>query len=189
MSRTKNTLQLIVLVIIFLTISITLGSISSETLLGYIGSDNAFILIFILGIIGGLTTFTGIPYHLVLMSLAAGGINPIGLGICTALGVMLGDSTMFLLSKKAKTVLSANVINKITNVTNYINRHPKLLNPFLILYGTLSPFSNDFIVASLGIMGYRYRQIIIPLTIGNIFYNIAIAYLGYYTYDVIINLF
>lgn len=189
MSKKKHAIQFAAVILIFLAISLTLGSTSPDTLLGYIGTENAFILMFILGTIGGLTTFTGIPYHLILMSLAAGGINPIGLGISTAFGVMLGDSLMFVLGKQAKTVLPTNIMHRIKEMTQYIDNHPKLLNPALVLYGTFSPFSNDFIVASLSIMGYRYKQIIVPLTIGNIFYNIALAYLGYYAYEAIVGIF
>jgi len=185
----KNTLLTILVIVIFIVVSITLGSIPSETLISFVGSDNAFILMFALGTVAGLTTFTGIPYHLVLMSLAAGGINPIGLGVSTALGVMLGDSTMFLLSKKVQGSLSPKIMSIINNLYRRLESHPALLNPSLFLYGLLSPFSNDFVVASLSIMGYSYQRIIIPLALGNIFYNITLAYLGLYAYDSIVLMF
>lgn len=185
----KRTVQAVLVVGFFITVSILLGSIPSETLINFIGSDNAFILMFVLGTVGGLTTFTGIPYHLILMSLAAGGINPIGLGVSTALGVMTGDSTMFLLSKKLKSSLSPKMLSLADTLAQRLNAHPAYITPVLVLYGTFSPFSNDFIVAAMSIMGYSYRRILVPLTIGNIFYNIALAYVGVYAYAAILNLF
>lgn len=182
----RKTILAIFAVGLFILVSVTLGSIPSETLINFVGSDNAFILMFVLGTVAGLTTFTGIPYHLILMSLAAGGINPVGLGISTALGVMLGDSTMFLLSKKVQPSLSPKILAFTDAVADRLNLHPSLISPGLLLYGMFSPFSNDFIVASLSIMGYSYRKIIVPLAIGNIFYNIALAYLGLYAYDAVI---
>jgi membrane protein YqaA with SNARE-associated domain len=53
----------------------------------------------------------------------------------------------------------------------------------------MSPFSNDFAVAPLSMIGYNYWRTIVPLAIGNTFYNIAIAYLGLYAYDTIIGWF
>jgi len=185
----KRTIQTTLLVAVFIAASITLGSVPSETLINFVGSDNAFILMFALGTVAGLTTFTGIPYHLVLMSLASGGINPIGLGISTALGVMLGDSTMFLLSKKVQDSLSPKILAIIDNIYGRLETHPSLISPGLLLYGMLSPFSNDFIVASMSIMGYSYKRIIAPLALGNIFYSIALAYLGLYAYESIIGFF
>lgn len=177
------------LIAIYLTISIGLASFPVDTLIDTLGSSNAYLLMFFLGILGGFTTFTGIPYHLILMSLAAGGLNPVVLGVCTAIGVMLGDSTMFLIGTKVKDTLSPRLQATLDRLSAYLSMHPKLVAPALVGYGTFSPFSNDFIVASLSMMGYTYWRTIIPLTIGNIFYNIALAYLGLYAYEAIIEWF
>jgi uncharacterized membrane protein YdjX (TVP38/TMEM64 family) len=182
----KKTLKIILIVAVFIAVSTAISSIPSETLINYVGSDNALTLMFALGLLGGLTTFTGIPYHLVLMSFAAGGINPIGLGLATASGVMIGDSTMFYISKKVKKNLSHKTAKMFSKWALSLNKHPYLITPILISYGALSPFSNDFIVASMSIMGYSYRRIIIPLAIGNVIFNIAIAYAGLYAYDTIV---
>ena len=180
---TKRRLQALTFVALFIAISSAIASIPSDTLIEFVGSENAYLLILALGVIGALTTFTGLPYHLILMSFAAGGINPIFLGISTALGVMVGDSTMFVIGKKAQVALPSNILTAINTLPKYIDRYPRLFNPLLIAYGALSPLSNDFVVASLSIAGYSYRRVIIPLTIGNIFFNIMIAYLGLYAYD------
>ncbi len=188
-SRRSLFLKAAPLISIYLVISLALASFPVDTLIDTLGSNNAYFLMFALGTLGGFTTFTGIPYHLILMSLAAGGLNPVTLGICTAIGVMLGDSTMFLIGSKVKETLSPRMQATIEHLSSYLSQHPKLVAPALVGYGTFSPFSNDFIVASLSMMGYAYWRTIIPLTIGNIFYNIALAYLGLYAYDAIIDWF
>lgn len=174
---------------IFLCVSIALATIPSEDLILFVGGENVFLLMFVLGMVGGLTTFTGIPYHLILMNFAVGGINPILLGIATAMGVAIGDSTMFFMSKNIKSALPKRISDLIQSLSYFLNLHPKLITPFLILYGSISPFSNDFIVGSLGILGYGYWRIIVPLTIGNIIFNIGIAYAGLYAFDTISGFF
>lgn len=183
--RRSAVLKAAVIIVIYLGISLALASFPADTLIDALGSNNAYLLMFALGMLGGFTTFTGIPYHLVLMSLAAGGLNPIGLGICTAVGVMLGDSTMYLIGTKVKDSLSPRLRATIDQFSQYLLRHPKLVAPALVTYGAVSPFSNDFVVASLSMVGYSYWRTIIPLTIGNTMYNIALAYLGLYAYDTI----
>lgn len=188
-SRKKTILTAAFAVSVYLTVSITLASFPAETIIDAVGSGNAFLLMFFLGIVGGLTTFTGIPYHLVLMSLAAGGLSPIGLGLCTAIGVMLGDSTMYLVGAKVKHSLPSRLLATMNHLADYLLRHPKFVPPVLMAYGAVSPFSNDFIVVSLSVVGYSFWRTIIPLTIGNIFYNIALAYLGLYAYEAVIDWF
>ncbi|MGH1577800.1 VTT domain-containing protein [Planktotalea sp.] len=176
-------------VAVYLAISLSLASFPVDSLIDRLGSNNAYLLMFFLGVLGGFTTFTGVPYHLILMSLAAGGLNPIALGACTAIGVMLGDSTMFLIGSRLKDTLSPRMRATVEHLSSYLSRHPRLISPTLVAYGMVSPFSNDFIVASLSMMGYTYWRTIIPLTFGNIFYNIALAYLGVYAYEMIIDWF
>lgn len=182
----KSALITLLVAAIFLTTTVLLARIPAETLVGYIGAENAYLLMFGLGLIGGFTTFSGIPYHLVLMSLAAGGGVPWLLGIVTASGVMVGDSVMFGVSKRVGGLVKGGLRDWLESVATIIAHHPRLLAPVLIVYGSISPFSNDFIVASLSMMGFSYKKIIIPLTFGNMLYNIALAYLGYYAYDVVI---
>lgn len=185
----KKIASAIMVVGAYLAISITLASIPADDLIDAVGASNAYVLMFALGMIGGFTTFTGIPYHLVMMSLAAGGLSSVALGVSTAMGVMLGDSTMFLIGSKVKSSLPPRVEATVEHLSERMARHPRLVPPALITYGALSPFSNDFVVASLSMVGYSYWRTIIPLAMGNTLYNIALAYLGLYAYDAIIDWF
>lgn len=187
--RGKKLASAVTVVSIYLAISIALASFPAEDLIDAVGANNAYLVMFALGMIGGFTTFTGIPYHLVLMSLAAGGLNPIALGISTAMGVMLGDSTMYLIGSKVRSSLPPRVAATIEHLSDRLAHHPRLVTPALIAYGAVSPFSNDFVVASLSMIGYNFWRTIIPLAMGNVLYNIALAYLGLYAYDAIIGWF
>ena len=189
MMKRAAVLKAAVAVTIYLSVSVALASVSTDRLIDMVGSENAYLLMLVLGMIGGFTTFTGIPYHLVLMSLAAGGLNPIGLGVATAIGVMTGDSTMYLIGSKVKDSLPPRIQATIERLSGYLVAHPKMVAPTLIAYGTFSPFSNDFVVGSLSVAGYSYWRTIIPLTLGNTLYNIGLAYLGFYAYEAIIGWF
>ncbi len=183
MKLPTTTLKLGLVIVVFIAISVALALIPASTIVKTVGSDNAYLLMFVLGGIGGLTTFSGIPYHVILMSFAAGGINPILLGGSTALGVMVGDSTTYLISKRVGDTVPLSLKHWLDRVARFLDQRPRLLTPLLILYGTVSPFSNDFIVASLTLTGHSYWRIILPLAIGNTIFNIGLAYLGLYAYD------
>jgi membrane protein YqaA with SNARE-associated domain len=187
--RGRKIAGLLAVIAAYLSFSILLASFPADDIIDAVGANNAFLLMFVLGMIGGFTTFTGIPYHFVLMSLAAGGLNPIGLGVSTALGVMIGDSVMYLLGSRVKTNLPPRVEATVEKFATHLDHHPRWVSPALVVYGAMSPFSNDFAVAPLSMIGYNYWRTIVPLAIGNTFYNIAIAYLGLYAYDTIIGWF
>lgn len=164
-------------------LSLALVSIPTTTLMSLIGTENGYILMYAIAFLGSITTFASIPYPLLEINLVTGGFYPLMIGLMAAFGVMTADSMTFFAAKKGRALLSPKLVGAFTHLTDVVQQHPKWLTPGLILYGTLSPLSNDFAVISLSLMQYRYRQVILPLAIGNIIYNIGIAYLGIYAYD------
>lgn len=166
-------------------ISIILSQFSPEEIVNAVGTSNAYALMFVLAMIGGISTFTAVPYQLVLMGFAAGGINPLLLGTITALGVMVGDSTSYFIGRQSGNIMPEKMQNNLGKITELLLKKPKLITPILIAYGGFSPFSNDFIVISMGMIRYSYWKVILPLTTGNIFYNVGLAYLGYYSFETI----
>ena len=57
------------------------------------------------------------------------------------------------------------------------------------LYDSLVPLSNDFIVISMGLARYPFWRVMIPLGLGNLVFNISLAYLALYVYGFIKNIF
>ena len=170
-------------------VSLMLVAIPTDTLIGYVGTENVFLFMFLIAFVGSLSTFASIPYPLILIGLAAGGFNPLLLGLTSATGVIMADSLTFLVTKRGRTLISENTVRSVDIAAAYIKKYPRMLPPGLVLYGTMSPLSNDFAVISLSLMKYKYIRVIPFLALGNIFYNVAIAYFGVYVYDWIINLF
>lgn len=158
-----------------LAFSIFFYFVSPDTLIAYIGVSNAYFLIFILALIGGLTTFSGVPYHFVLIALATGGMNPWLLGLTTGFGVILGDSTSYYIGYRGREILSDKIHAFLGRIMEKAMRYPKLLPFFFLLYASFIPLSNDFLVISSGLAKYPFWKVIVPLAIGNIFFNTMLA--------------
>lgn len=169
-------------------LSITLVSIPSERLTALIGTQNVYLFMYVLAFLGSITTFASIPYPLVLIGLAAGGVDPLKIGLVSALGVITADTFTFFAARKGSALLGERFNASLNVVSEYIRRYPRLLAPALVLYGMMAPLSNDFAVISLSLMRYAYSRVVLPLAVGNIIHNIAVAYLGVYAYDWIVNL-
>ena len=160
-----------------------------QTIVDHIGSDNAYIIMFVVAMIGGMTTFSGVPYQFLLIGFVHAGMSPIGLGTITAFGIMAGDSTSYLVGRQSTRLFSPRITRALQHIADILTRHPQWVFPSLFLYGSFSPLSNDFIVISLGLARYSYWRTIVPLLLGNIVYHIGIAYLGVFAYQPIMNFF
>lgn len=175
---------------ILLTIgsSLYIASLPTETLLRFIGTDNVYIFMYLLAFIGSISTFASIPYPLFVISLAAGGFSPVSVGLSSAFGVLTADTLTFYSVKKGKALMSTKLLRAIDGLEKYVKKYPRALTPGLFFYGVFAPLSNDFAVISLSAMNYKYSKVIPPLALGNIIYNIVLAYLGVYAYDWIVGL-
>jgi len=169
---------------VFLIISIVVNFfVSPEQIINTIGVNNAYLLIFFLAFMGGVSTFSSVPYHLVIVSMAAGGLNPYFLGSSAASGVMLGDSTSYYLGHRGKEYIPKRFENFFSRLRALITHHSRIFPLFCFLYGTFIPFSNDFITITAGLMRFPFWKVILPLGLGNLLFNTSIALIAanYYT--------
>jgi membrane protein YqaA with SNARE-associated domain len=175
---------------LFLTVSIVLNVyVSPEQIISSIGVNNAYLLIFFMAFIGGVTNFIRVHYHLVVVSMAAGGLNPFILGSSAATGVMLGDSTSYYLGHRGKEYIPKRFEKFFSRLRTLITHHSRIFPLFCFLYGTFIPFSNDFITITAGLMRYPFWKVIIPLGIGNLVFNTTIALLSSGSSDVLNHFF
>jgi uncharacterized membrane protein YdjX (TVP38/TMEM64 family) len=118
-----------------------------------------------------------------------GGADPVYTGLASAFGVISADAFTFFTVKKGSAILNEKIKNSVEYLGEIIKKYPKLVFPGLLLYGTVSPLSNDFAVITFSLMKYNYLKVAIPLAIGNIIYNITLAYYGGGISSFITNLF
>lgn len=156
--------------------------LTPAAIIGFIGVQNAYALMFILALLGGLTTFSGIPYHIVLIALAAGGLNPILLGVSAGIGVILGDSTSYYIGHEGRVLVTGRLRAALDRLSKIQETYPRLLPWVFFLFSALMPISNDVLVIPAGLIGYPYRRMIIPLALGNIVFNTGVALLAVYAY-------
>lgn len=189
MSLDKKRLAALATVALTIALSLLFVSIPTDTLLQLIGTENAYVFMYVIAFVGSITTFASIPYPLILIGLASGGLDPTLIGLVSALGVTSADTFTFFAVKRGSILLSDSFQESLMKLREYIKTYPKLLAPGLTLYGTLSPLSNDFAVIGLSLMRYSFWRVIPALAVGNIIYNLALAHLGVYAYDWVVGLF
>jgi uncharacterized membrane protein YdjX (TVP38/TMEM64 family) len=174
-------------VLLLVCASLFLASIPSDTLIEKIGAENIYVFMFLLALVGSISTFASIPYPLILIGLSVGGADPLMLGLASAFGVITSDTVTFFTIRRGRQFVGEAMLGSMERIASYIQKYPRLLTPGLMLYGMLSPLSNDFAVISLSLMRYSFFAVVFPLAVGNVIYNLSVAYLGVYAYDWIVN--
>lgn len=160
----------------FVAISAMFYFSSAERIVSYIGVENAYVFIFILAFFGGLTTFSGIPYHVILIALAAGGLNPLVLGLTTAFAVSLGDCTSYFVGYFGREFVPERIERALQRLTRLQEHHPRLLPVIFFLYGVCVPFSSDLVTIPMGLLRYPLWRVIVPLGLGTVIFNTTLAY-------------
>ena len=101
---------------------------------------------FVLALLGGLTTFSGIPYHIVLVMLASGGLNPLFLGVAAAAGVMAGDATSYFVGYSGRNVVPLAMQKNLQKFCSFCLAHPKILP--VVFFFTARSFLSQMILLS-----------------------------------------
>ncbi|KKT41174.1 MAG: hypothetical protein UW30_C0011G0005 [Candidatus Giovannonibacteria bacterium GW2011_GWA2_44_13b] len=183
--KQKNYLIGSVSVLFFAGLSVYLFLYSSPgKLIGWIGVENAYVLIFVTAIFGGFTTFNIIPYHLLLITLASGGLNPFLLGFLAATGVTIGDSTSFFVGRQGRAMLSERIGKWFAKLNRVALESPNLFMVLCFFYSALMPMSNDFITIPAGLARLPFWKTMLPLVFGNIVFDISLALLAAHAFDI-----
>jgi len=184
--RGKRKLAFTIMIVIFVGWSILIYAYSPVEIIRFIGIKNSYLLMFVLGLIGGTSIFFPLPYYLFEFTLAAGKINPLVLGISTGLGVIAGETTSYLIGYTGREVLSGRMVKFAEKVNIWCSsKHSWLVPIALFFYGIFIPFPNDLIIIPLGVARYPYWKMMIPLGVGNIIFNIALSSAGFYGWSLV----
>ena len=113
--------------VLFIGLSIYLSlTYSPETIVNLVGTENAYVLIFITAILSGLTTSNVIPYHIILVTLVSGGLNPFLAGPLAAVGVTLGDSILYYIGFQSRIILPNRLNSWLERLYRVAINHPRL---------------------------------------------------------------
>lgn len=170
------------MVLFFILWSFIIYKISPSKIVEFAGINNSYLLVLFLGFLGGTSILFPFPYYLFVITFGAGGANPILLGIFAGLGVIIGESTSYWLGYYGRIILTDSYQKKFNKLCKWCSttKNSILLSLVLFIYGAFVPIPNDVLILPLGAAHYNYWKLIIPLGLGNIVFNIILAFGGLY---------
>lgn len=187
--RVSRILGALAIILIFISWVILLQKISPATIVDFFGTQNSYLLVFFLAFVGGTSILFPFPYYLVVFTFGAAHLNPILLGIFAGTGVMLGDSTSYLVGYSGREIIPAKLSERFNKIRDWLLRQKSgFIALGLFLYGAIIPIPNDVVIVPLGVIRFSYIKAVIPLWLGNIVFNIIVAFAGLYGLSFVFNL-
>jgi hypothetical protein len=177
--KRKHWLILAGLVLFVIAWSILLYFISPQELVKKIGVGQSYLAMFLIAVFGGVSTFTAASYLAALTTFAAGGLNPLLLGLIAGTGLTISDSFFFYLGTKGRKVVSGKPEDWADRFEKWMRKQPDWFAPVITyVYAGLTPLPNDFLTVGLAFAEVKYKRIIIPLWLGNMTLTALGAYLA-----------
>jgi len=155
--------------------------INPQSIVARLGATSGYTILFLLGVIGGASTFTAPSYFIALTTLSVGGLNPFLLGLAGGLGITIGDTVIFFIGLSAGRKAPEKFKNRLEKMEKRIEKKPKwLINLLVYSYIGFTPLPNEIITISMGLLRHKKRTILTLLLLGNITSGILGALLVHY---------
>ncbi len=153
----------------------------SEKIVEIIGVKNGYLIMFLVALFGGVSSFTGATYPATIITLASGGLDPLLLALTSAAGVSVGDTLYFTLAHKGSYILKkeGKINEYVTKLRHWLEDKSRILiGTVVYAYAAFTPLPNDVLCVAMGLARQPYLLIITALVLGNFTLTLIIAHFG-----------
>ena len=154
--------------------------ISPKTLVGDIGIQNSYIVVFVLGIICGFSSATSSTFYVAVAALSHGGAHPLVLGLSGGLGLCISDFAFYFVVSRGTQTIETEWKSVSDFIKKWMKKAPTIaVYPFVFVYSAFSPLPNDIILVVLAVAKTPFKNIAPFLFAGDIVSTIILAYISH----------
>ena len=179
--RIKKTIIFLVLSIVVISLITLLHFISPEEIVNKIGVRNGYIIAFVVSFFGGFSAVGSISFISLLITLVAGGMNPVYLGLVAGISLAIGDMIMFYVGSKGRELVRGKWDEKIDKAANVLKKRKWLekMGPVIAyLYIGFTPLPNDVLILFLAAVKYPPKKMNGIIILGDITFALMITILA-----------
>ena len=179
--KRKKLISFLILVIFLVSLIIILYFISPTEIVNKIGVQNGYILAFVVSFFGGFSAGGSISFISLLITLAAGGMNPIYLGLVAGTSLAIGDMVMFYAGSKGRELIKGKWDKKINKVADVFKKRKyleKMIPVIAYLYIGFVPLPNDVLILFLAAVEYPAKKMNKIIVLGDITFTLMITILA-----------
>ncbi|WP_440951869.1 VTT domain-containing protein [Methanococcoides sp. FTZ1] len=179
----KRNMQIIGMMVLFIVSwSVLLFYHPPAEIVERLGVHNVYIFVFLLAMIGGVSTFTSTTFYTALIALSIGGANSVWIALFASIGLTFGDLVFYYLGTKGRQCIRGKYADGIHRLTKWMEKVDDRKTMLMIFLYSLTPLPSDVIAIALAIVRFPFRKMIFPLFVGNftlIILIVELSNLGY----------
>jgi len=159
-----------------LLVSAVTSSYNFVSKYGYFG-------LFLVSMISSATIFMPVP-NLILTFTFGAILNPFMVGLISALGSTIGESTSYIIGFGGKKVLERRYKKGIKKIGKVFERYGP---EFWIIFVAATPLPDDVVGIFCGFIRYNFKRYLLAVFIGKLILSLALSYAGYYSLNWVLN--
>lgn len=170
-------LALLAFVALWTWLLLTYGA---DAIVEYIGAENGYLVMFLVALFGGMSSFSGVTYVATIITLAGGGLNPLFLALAAGAGTTIGDTVYYLIGRYGvREVAESYFAHQVGRLTMWLSTKPRWM-VFLgsYLYTGFTPLPNDVLTITLGLTHQPLKVVLPALALGNATLTYLVATFG-----------
>lgn len=176
----KKLIAFLVLAIFLISLITLLYFIGPEEIVNKIGVQNGYILAFAVSFFGGFSAGGAITFYGLLITLVAGGLNPIYLGLVAGTSLAIGDMIMFYVGSKGRELIRGKWNKKIDKVAGVFKKRKwleKMIPIIAYFYIAFTPFPNDVLILFLAAIEYPAKKMNGIIILGDLTFALVVTLL------------
>ena len=171
---------IIFVVAIFVAVILAANNLAENSAIQSIVGDWGYFGVLIVAIIAGLNTFVPLPSATFAPIFLAAGLSIIPIIMVMAIGTLIADGLGFALGHASRELVKEKYPRIFNYFYNLQNNNKKWVLPLVICYAAFVPFPNEAILIPLALAGAKFRNLLIPLIVGNIAHQALLVYLQHF---------
>ena len=183
--RNKNILQFVLIVSLIIILILLTPLLKESDIIVRLVDSYGYIAVFLLSIISGFNILVPVPPAIIGTLFIELGLNIVGVIITIIIGITIADLTAFYLGKTINQFFENR--NAVRRIEKYILKYKYFHIILILLWASFIPLPNEVILIPLAIIGYKFKDIVIPLLIGNVIGTYYFIFIGQSIFGVIMN--
>jgi len=174
----KKIISFVILAVFLISLITLLLFVSPVEIVDKIGVRNGYILAFFVSFFGGFSAGGSISFISVLITLVAGGMNPIYLGIISGISLAIGDMIMFFAGSKGRQLVRGKWDKKIDKLADVFKKRKwleKLVPIIAYIYIGFAPLPNDVLILFLAAIEYPPKRMNAIIILGDLTFALMLT--------------
>jgi hypothetical protein len=142
--------------------------VSPQEVVQRVGIENSYLILFLLGLVGGVSVLTSGSFYASVLAFAGEGATPYLLGIAGGIGLLLSDAVFYYLVLYGKTTLKGGMLKRLeVRLEKVLQKLPAPLMLGGVFAYSILPLPSDLLMAALALSGIPFLRFALILFAGN----------------------